>query len=66
MHRFYQILTLFILLASNKQLICQSALLNPITTLVDKSKAGNKLPAIIDNAGNTRGAGFNGENIFEI
>jgi hypothetical protein len=64
MHRFYQILTLFILLASNNQLICQSTLLNPITTLVDKSKAGNKLPAIIDNAGNTRGAGFNGENIF--
>jgi hypothetical protein len=42
----------------------QSTLLNPVTTLVDKSKAGNKLPVIIDNSGNTRGAGFNNENIF--
>jgi hypothetical protein len=64
MHRFYQILVLFILLSSNNLLFSQSTLLSPITTLVDKSKAGNKLPAIIDNAGNTRGAGFNGENIF--
>jgi phage FluMu protein gp41 len=64
MLKFYKILVLLILLAGSRQLISQSTLLNPITTLIDKSKAGNKLPTIIDNAGNTRGAGFNGENIF--
>ena len=64
MHRFYKMIVLVILAASGSPLISQSTLLNPISTLVDKSKAGNKLPAIIDNAGNTRGAGFNGENIF--
>lgn len=64
MHRFYKMFVLVILAASGSPLISQSTLLNPIITLVDKSKAGNKLPAIIDNAGNTRGAGFNGENIF--
>ena len=64
MLKFYKILVLLILLAGSRQLISQSTLLNPITTLIDKSKAGNKLPTIIDNAGNTRGAGFNDENIF--
>jgi hypothetical protein len=64
MLKFYKILVLLILLVGSRQLISQSTLLNPITTLVDKSKAGNKLPTIIDNSGNTRGAGFNGENIF--
>ena len=56
MHRFYKMIVLVILAASGSPLISQSTLLNPISTLVDKSKAGNKLPAIIDNAGNTRGA----------
>ena len=64
MHRFYQNFVLFLFLASGHQLIGQSTLLTPVTTVVDKSKAGNKLPAIIDNSGNTRGAGFNSENIF--
>lgn len=64
MLKFYKLLVLILLLAGSRQLISQSTLLNPITTLVDKSKASNKLPTIIDNAGNTRGAGFNGENIF--
>ncbi|HMP32612.1 MAG TPA: DUF4623 domain-containing protein, partial [Saprospiraceae bacterium] len=32
--------------------------------IVDFTKASEKLPAIIDNAGNNRGASFNGEHIF--
>lgn len=50
MHRFYQNFVLFLFLASGHQLIGQSTLLTPVTTVVDKSKAGNKLPAIIDNS----------------
>ncbi|MBS4062744.1 MAG: DUF4623 domain-containing protein, partial [Bacteroidetes bacterium] len=38
--------------------------LNPITTVMDKTIAGGALPAIIDNAGNNRGAGFNGTHVF--
>ena len=38
--------------------------LKPITTVLDFTKASNKLPAAIDNAGNNRGASFNGEHVF--
>jgi hypothetical protein len=64
MLKFYRLFILIAFLADNHRSAGQSTLLNPISTLVDKSKAGNKLPAIIDNAGNTRGAGLNSENIF--
>lgn len=36
----------------------------PVTRLIDKSKASNQMPSIIDNAGNNRGACFDGQNIF--
>lgn len=36
----------------------------PITTVINKSKAGNDLPAIINNAGTNRGATFNGQKVF--
>jgi hypothetical protein len=38
--------------------------LNPITTLMDKTQASGALPLIIDNAGNNRGAAFNGTHVF--
>jgi hypothetical protein len=38
--------------------------LSPVTTVVDKSHATGNLPAIIDNAGANRGAGFNGDYMF--
>lgn len=36
----------------------------PVTTIMDFSKNSNKLPAIIDNSGVNRGAGFNGDHVF--
>ncbi|MCE1202229.1 MAG: DUF4623 domain-containing protein [Bacteroidia bacterium] len=36
----------------------------PVTTVMDKTKAGGNLPTIINNAGNNRGATFNGQKVF--
>ena len=36
----------------------------PVTTIMDKTKAGGNLPALINNAGNNRGATFNGQKVF--
>ncbi|HMM11229.1 MAG TPA: DUF4623 domain-containing protein, partial [Bacteroidales bacterium] len=40
------------------------ASITPVTTLMDMTQASGNLPAIIDNAGNNRGAGFNGQYVF--
>ncbi|MBK9290164.1 MAG: DUF4623 domain-containing protein [Bacteroidetes bacterium] len=40
------------------------ASITPVTTLLDATQASGNLPAIIDNAGNNRGAGFNGQYVF--
>lgn len=37
---------------------------HPITTIIDKTQASGNLPSIINNAGNNRGAGFNGQQVF--
>jgi len=36
----------------------------PVTTVMDLSRNSNRLPAIIDNSGANRGAGFNGDHVF--
>ena len=38
--------------------------LNPISTVLDRSQASGLMPTTIDNAGNNRGAAFNGEYVF--
>jgi len=40
------------------------ASITPVTTLMDMLQATGNLPAIIDNAGNNRGAAFNGQYVF--
>jgi len=35
-----------------------------ILTLFNAAQAAGKMPAIVDNAGNNRGAGFNGRHVF--
>lgn len=40
------------------------ASLSPISMLMDKAQARGKQPALIDNAGNNRGAAFNGKHVF--
>ncbi|MEY3053088.1 MAG: hypothetical protein RLY31_2873, partial [Bacteroidota bacterium] len=36
----------------------------PVSLVLDQTQAGGNLPAIIDAAGNNRGAGFNGQHVF--
>ena len=38
--------------------------LSPVSMLMDKAQARGKQPAVIDNAGNNRGAAFNGKYVF--
>jgi hypothetical protein len=38
--------------------------LEPVATVFDQTQASGNLPAIIDNAGATRGAGFNGSHVY--
>ncbi|MEY3053158.1 MAG: hypothetical protein RLY31_2943, partial [Bacteroidota bacterium] len=38
--------------------------LSPVDTVLEASAAAGTLPAIIDNAGNNRGAGFNGTHVY--
>ncbi|MBK9291842.1 MAG: DUF4623 domain-containing protein [Bacteroidetes bacterium] len=42
----------------------QGSTFGPVTTIMDKTKAGGNLPAIINNAGANRGATFNGQKVF--
>lgn len=42
----------------------QASTLAPISMILDKAQARAKQPTLIDNAGNNRGAGFNGTHVF--
>lgn len=58
------IMLMMLLACSYELAFSQNVVPTPIATLMDKSKATNNLPAIIDNSGNNRGAGFNGQYVF--
>ena len=44
--------------------LAQAGVVDPVTTVVDRSQATGSMPAIIDNAGNNRGGAFNGTHVF--
>jgi hypothetical protein len=56
-------MVMMIALISDPSIVVAQAL-EPISTIIDKTQASGNLPSIINNAGNNRGAGFNGQQIF--